>query len=293
MTYTYPDFYFDFQCKASACRHSCCRGWEIDIDDESLRRYETMCGVIGEKLRASIAYEPTPHFVLDDGENCPFLQKDGLCELIVRAGEESLCDICAEHPRFYHNLSDRMEAGLGLCCEAVARLVMSGDRPWYLVEECDEGETPAAEEEWLLTRNRIIAQLQEGDLDARMRETLTQYGTELLPFDKEKWIAHFRSLERMDPVWDEALGRLEQSEIFLEENVNKLQYARLAAYFVYRHIEGPEDMAARLQFAFLSARMVCALEACGVADAARLYSAEIEYSDENVQQSISFCKIND
>ena len=30
-----PDFYDDFHCLASACRHSCCVGWEIDVDAES------------------------------------------------------------------------------------------------------------------------------------------------------------------------------------------------------------------------------------------------------------------
>lgn len=34
-----PDYYADFACIAGACRHTCCVGWEIDIDPDSLRRY--------------------------------------------------------------------------------------------------------------------------------------------------------------------------------------------------------------------------------------------------------------
>ena len=31
-----PDFYDRFRCRAAACRHSCCKGWEIDIDENTL-----------------------------------------------------------------------------------------------------------------------------------------------------------------------------------------------------------------------------------------------------------------
>ena len=36
MLYVRPDFYDDFHCLAAACRHSCCVGWEIDVDEDSL-----------------------------------------------------------------------------------------------------------------------------------------------------------------------------------------------------------------------------------------------------------------
>ena len=35
MEYTYPQYFYDFQCEASACSDTCCAGWEIDIDDKS------------------------------------------------------------------------------------------------------------------------------------------------------------------------------------------------------------------------------------------------------------------
>lgn len=31
-----PDFYPAFHCIASACRHSCCVGWEVDVDQDTL-----------------------------------------------------------------------------------------------------------------------------------------------------------------------------------------------------------------------------------------------------------------
>ena len=39
MLYTVPHYYRKFQCTASACTDTCCAGWQIMIDDKSLRKY--------------------------------------------------------------------------------------------------------------------------------------------------------------------------------------------------------------------------------------------------------------
>ena len=43
-----PEYYPEFRCSASRCDHTCCAGWEIDIDGESLARYERLVGA-GQK----------------------------------------------------------------------------------------------------------------------------------------------------------------------------------------------------------------------------------------------------
>ena len=79
-----PDYYKEFVCIADRCNHSCCIGWEIDIDEESLERFETLEGDYGPVLRSRIDYEgEVPHFRLGEGERCPFLQENGLCEMIL------------------------------------------------------------------------------------------------------------------------------------------------------------------------------------------------------------------
>ena len=37
-----PSYYKKFKCIAGECKHSCCKGWEIDIDEKSLARYENI-----------------------------------------------------------------------------------------------------------------------------------------------------------------------------------------------------------------------------------------------------------
>lgn len=279
MIFVYPDFYFDFSCTASRCRHSCCRGWEIDIDEDTLARYDALTGDIGNTVRASIERTPTPHFALTESSDCPFLQADGLCRLILTLGEGSLCDICAEHPRFYNEHPDRIEAGLGLCCEEAVRLLLEKDTPLELIVETD-GEVPEP-----TVRDDIFAILAEQStpLPKRMDRALTLVGAQMPNFTLSQIAELYLGLERLDDEWTGCLERLEGSDPLPQPE--GMEYERLAEYFVYRHFD--EALPQSLSFAFLSVRLLCALEkVCPqkLSELVRLYSSEIEYSDENVEK---------
>ena len=47
-------FMRDFRCIADQCRHSCCIGWEIDIDPDSLKRFQNVPGELGQRLKDNI-----------------------------------------------------------------------------------------------------------------------------------------------------------------------------------------------------------------------------------------------
>lgn len=113
MLYVEPDFYGEFQCLADKCAHSCCLGWEIDVDEDTAALYKELPGPLGEELREQLCLLPEPHFKMTADGRCPFLNKEGLCRLILSYGEDALCDICREHPRFYNTFPARQEAGLG------------------------------------------------------------------------------------------------------------------------------------------------------------------------------------
>lgn len=75
-----PDYYERFHCIADRCRHNCCVGWEIDVDEDALAAYRTVGGEMGERLRRNIAEDgDAPHFILGEGERCPFLNEKNLC----------------------------------------------------------------------------------------------------------------------------------------------------------------------------------------------------------------------
>ena len=131
-----PKYYKSFKCIADKCDHSCCIGWEIDIDDDTLVRYESLDGGYGEDIKRSISYDGSPHFKLCNQDRCPHLNDQGLCKIILNLGEDHLCNICREHPRFY-NYTDIAEVGLGMSCSEAARIILSSP-DYMLMEEVGE-----------------------------------------------------------------------------------------------------------------------------------------------------------
>ena len=97
MQNAYPDYYPLFHCIADRCRHNCCIGWEIDVDEDSLAAYDQIGGEMGERLHKCIDRSgEMPHFILSEQERCPFLNGKNLCDLILYGGEGMLCQICTE-----------------------------------------------------------------------------------------------------------------------------------------------------------------------------------------------------
>ena len=39
MKEVFPNYYKKFKCIADKCKHNCCIGWEIDIDNDTLEFY--------------------------------------------------------------------------------------------------------------------------------------------------------------------------------------------------------------------------------------------------------------
>ena len=119
-----PIYYKEFKCIADKCHHSCCIGWEIDIDADAIESYSSLSGEYSEKIRESIDFNDTPHFKLLENDKCPHLDGDGLCRIISEYGEGYLCEICREHPRFYNDTIYGKEVGIGMSCEEAARIVL-------------------------------------------------------------------------------------------------------------------------------------------------------------------------
>lgn len=122
-----PFYYQEFKCIGEKCPDSCCKGWRITVDEDSWRRYQTLEGDLGEKLRNSIRLEDGSYaFQLQrKGGRCPLLNDKNLCEIVLERGEDLLCTTCATYPRFARLHGDVMEYGLALSCPEVARILCS------------------------------------------------------------------------------------------------------------------------------------------------------------------------
>ena len=281
-----PSYYDEFKCIADKCRHNCCVGWEIDVDEDMLVKYMTEHGEFGDRLRASISLEDEcPHFVLGEGERCPFLNENNLCDIIINMGEECLCQICNDHPRFVNFSEDREEVGLGLCCEEAARLIVTyPDKVKILGEKSDEDAVI------FNMRDTVIEKLQQRgkSIDERIEEVKGIFNIKM---PEKQWDIEFLKLERLDKSWPERLMSLRGQGHELKEDWS-VPFEQILVYFIYRYMaEGMYDgrYNERVLFALLSFYMIRELferseetmeELCEIC---RMYSCEVEYSEENVE----------
>lgn len=302
-----PDYYPEFTCIADRCRHSCCIGWEIDIDPASYARYQKIPGEVGEKLRSRIELgEDAPHFRLGEGDRCPFLNERGLCEMILELGEEQLCQICTDHPRFRNYFSHRTEVGLGLCCEAAGELILKRTAPMTLIELEDDGlpgELEGEEASLLELREQLLSVLQDREwpISDRLEHLLALCGTTLPERTPADWAADYLALERLDEGWTTLLEGLAEQKIFDAPTLHtpewEIAWEQLAVYFLFRHLTAAledGDVSTKAAFAALSVEMLQALCAMQLEEGgtlaldelvelARMYSGEIEYSEDNLQ----------
>ena len=301
MALVYPDYYKKFKCIADKCRHNCCIGWEIDIDPDTLGFYNSLNSPLGDKLRENIELSPQPHFILQKDERCPFLNECNLCEIIIEHGEKGLCHICHNHPRFINEFEGVKEIGIGMSCEEAARLILSQEEPVALV--CD-GDGYVASDPIISLRNRILGCIQERSvpLDTRFKNAFSLLEVTSPQKPVSFWADLFLNLERLDPKWTDILEKIKATDECdlkaVQSPYTEVELEHLAVYFLYRHFAlAPdiEEAKLRLLFAALScmiillASLTCfkdnnALSFESKVDLCRMYSAEIEYSDENTER---------
>ena len=241
-----PTYYKTFRCIADACEHSCCIGWEIDIDEQTLKKYKQLKDGYGPAVLESISFEGTPHFRLCEGDRCPHLDERGLCKIILGVGEEYLSHICREHPRFY-NFTSVAEVGVGMSCPEAARLILSSP-DFAEMEEIGEVEAKA---DGILfdgcaERTKIYTVLQKNDYATALAQIYSAYSIDV--GDDAEWLKTLGSLEYLNA---------DHKELFLQYSSSRRPaeqddcLKRFLAYFIYRHCTeaiDEEDFCARLTF---------------------------------------------
>lgn len=300
MTEFVPNYYSSFKCIAQKCKKNCCIGWEIDIDENTYTKYKNMDGEFGKRLMQSIKFQDDTHcFILGEDERCPFLNSDNLCDIIIQSGEDSICQICTEHPRFHNYYQNRCESGIGLCCEEAARIILTDSNSFELISQCDESNnTPTDENFWFDYRDKLfeIVCNRNKSIKQRIQQLLSFCKLKSENFDCNGWIEFYLSLERLDEKWTDYLLNTKncpnKTDIHLFITKYKIAAEQILIYFLYRYTPKAiyENLASEwIMFSILSCYMIFVIAHANkaktiedICNTARMYSAEIEYSDENI-----------
>ena len=138
MYYRKPHYYDKFSCTAEQCPDTCCAGWQIVIDENSLEKYSNVSGDFGIRLLNSINWREG---IFEQYEKrCSFLNAENLCDIYKELGADALCDTCRLYPRHIEEFENLREFSLSLYCPVAAKMILQCQEPVRFLEEEDEKE---------------------------------------------------------------------------------------------------------------------------------------------------------
>ena len=138
MYYRKPHYYDKFSCTAEQCPDTCCAGWQIVIDENSLEKYSNVSGDFGIRLLNSIDWGEG---VFEQyHKRCSFLNAENLCDIYKELGADALCDTCRLYPRHIEEFENLREFSLSLSCPVAAKMILECQEPVKFLEEEDEKE---------------------------------------------------------------------------------------------------------------------------------------------------------
>ncbi len=222
MRYIKPDFYDKFTCIADKCPATCCAGWQIVIDEDSLEKYGELKGAFGKRLRNSIDWEEGTFYQFEG--RCAFLNNKNFCDIQCELGEEGLCETCHRYPRHIEEYEGLREYSLSLSCPQAARIMLEKTDAISFVEWEDELEDDFEEFDFLLfsqleeAREVMFQIIQDRSLDLEIRmEILLQFADDMQQcvdeeryFDMDEVIETYREWKNVKVQKMDAKRRYEQ-----------------------------------------------------------------------------------
>ena len=145
LTVREPDYMDAFQCTGSLCPDTCCKGWDIVMDEATCARYEkTKDKVFKAELAQAIVHrreeqadgtvEEVACIRMGKGQRCLFLRNDGLCRIQRQTEEKNLSETCRTYPRVIYIWNERYaERALCVSCPEAAQLILGRTEPLHFV----------------------------------------------------------------------------------------------------------------------------------------------------------------
>lgn len=174
MQITRPAFYKEFSCIADACPDTCCAGWQIMIDDKSLKKYRRFRGPFRNRLHNDIDWKEQAFRQYE--HRCAFLNEENLCDLYSEAGKDMLCDTCRKYPRHIEEFEGLREYSLSLSCPEAARIFLSHkEKIAFVTKEIPSYDETYDDFDYLLftalmdTRDYFFSVIQDRTVPVRLR----------------------------------------------------------------------------------------------------------------------------
>lgn len=247
MIFRTPTFYKSFKCIAGACPDSCCQGWEVDADSQSLEYYKTLTGDIRKRIDSVLDKDEFGNtiFRLADKKRCPFLNNENLCDMHIAIGGEHTPYTCRMFPRFINDFGGTREMGVSFSCPVAADMMWDLSEPMTFCDEINDLLPQLndidAQTYFYLTkaRKKAFEIVQDRSLPINQRLIdLLDFGVEIQAdleeyqqgSDDIDFFDVFKNPELINPEW---LERVNNPTVKLVSD--KIFNENIASYFIFRY----------------------------------------------------------
>lgn len=244
-----PVYYKNFKCIAGECPDSCCQGWEVDADEQSLNYYKKLDSSLEIKRRIDSVLNTDEFgniiFSLADKKRCPFLNNKNLCDMHIAIGQEHTPYTCRTFPRFIYDFGATREIGISFSCPVAADLIYNLNEHLTFDEEITD-ELPTLNDIDAFTyiklrkaREKAFSILQQDktplnerlicllDFAKALQDELDPYseGDDEIPF-----FDVFKNPELINPEWSEKVNNPNIKPI-----ISNFSNENTAVYFIYKY----------------------------------------------------------
>lgn len=244
-----PTFYKTFKCIAGDCPDSCCQGWEVDADSDSLEYYKTLDNSLEIKKRIDSVLSKDEFdntiFTLAPKKRCPFLNDVNLCDMHIAIGGEHTPYTCRTFPRFIYDFGATREIGISFSCPVASDMMYNTESFDFETEVNSDLPTLNdidAEKYFLLYKGRAEAYKISKDKNKSIRERLNDL-LDLGVLLQEKLFSYdeggddiaffdvFKNPELINPEWKEKVENFSLKQVSdTQSNENILMY------FLYKYL---------------------------------------------------------
>lgn len=244
-----PTFYKNFKCIAGDCPDSCCQGWEVDADSDSLEYYETLDNSLEIKKRIDSVLSKDEFdntiFTLAPKKRCPFLNDENLCDMHIAIGGEHTPYTCRTFPRFIYDFGATREIGISFSCPVASDMMYNTESFDFETEVNSDLPTLNdidAEKYFLLYKGRAEAYKIAKDKSKSIRERLNDLldlgvllQEKLFPYDEGgddiAFFDVFKNPELINPEWKEKVENFS-----LKQVSNTQSNENILMYFLYKYL---------------------------------------------------------
>lgn len=244
-----PTFYKDFKCIAGACPDSCCQGWEVDADEQSLQYYSTLDPALEIKQRIDRVLDKDEFdnviFTLAPKKRCPFLNDENLCDMHIAIGGEHTPYTCRTFPRFIYDFGGTREIGVSFSCPVASDMMYSLDAPMEFEEEINSdlpslNDIDASLYFTLLTaRKNAYSILREngvhiGEKLSKLLDLALDLQNEIDPYQDGREDVSLKEVftnpELINPEWEQKV-----SNMIIQPVTDTMPNVNIAMYFIYKY----------------------------------------------------------